>query len=442
MKKKIIGIFVCMLLIATAVLPVVSSIDENDVVYPVFEFTVENECGCSSWEGHGLGHIPLTDWVEETSLPEPTGPLPASLDWRWHTYNNVTGDWTTTAKNQGNCGVCWIFNAMGALEAAINIAYSDPNLDHDLSEQYILSCLGAGCRGGGHTSAAFDYLKNNQGGAIPETCFPYQADDKVPCSDKCTDWVNQLIKTVTDYTHWNSVYPPQMKAQLANGPICVSMQVYDNFWRPGSYPPGYVWDANGVYIGIAGPYIELHAVVIVGYNDNPGYWICKNSWGTDWGPPGMNGFFGMPYGMCDIESEMTWVTFLPGVTPDKPSTPSGPSSGKILIPQVYSTSTTDSDGDKIYYLFDWDDGTSGIWVGPFNSGQTVSMPHIWLDEGLYQIKVKAKDINGRESPWSDPLSVSMPKTKPYLNTPFLQFLQNFLQNHPLIYQLLQRLLNL
>ncbi len=66
-----------------------------------------------------------------------------------------------------------------------------------------------------------------------------------------------------------------------------------------------------------------------------------------------------------------------------------------------------------------------------------------MKKGTYQIKVKARDIPSfEESEWSEPLPVSMPKNKPYTDRPFLQFLQNFLQNHPLIYQLLQRFLRL
>ncbi|MFM7854333.1 MAG: C1 family peptidase [Flammeovirgaceae bacterium] len=26
-----------------------------------------------------------------------------------------------------------------------------------------------------------------------------------------------------------------------------------------------------------------HAVLLVGYNDNQGYWLIKNSWDTNWG---------------------------------------------------------------------------------------------------------------------------------------------------------------
>ena len=78
--------------------------------------------------------------------------------------------------------------------------------------------------------------------------------------------------------------------------------------------------------------------------------------------------------------------------------------------------------------------------GSVSSGEELSISHTWETEGTYTIKVKAKDEYGAESGWAT-LSVSMPRNRA-INTPFMQFLQNFLQNHPLIYQLLQKFLKL
>ncbi len=101
--------------------------------------------------------------------------------------------------------------------------------------------------------------------------------------------------------------------------------------------------------------------------------------------------------------------------PNKPSTPIGPITGKSGISYSYSSSTTDSNDEPIFYMFDWDDGTLSEWIGPFDSGQTITTSHIWENKGNYAIKVKAKDIYGGESFWSDPLEISMPKSKPYLS---------------------------
>jgi len=98
--------------------------------------------------------------------------------------------------------------------------------------------------------------------------------------------------------------------------------------------------------------------------------------------------------------------------PLKPARPSGPASGKTGTLYTYSTSTTDPDGDKIYYLFDWGDNTYSGWVGPYNSGSTGQASHKWTVQGNYQIKVKAKDEHGVQSEWSDPLPISMPMNQP------------------------------
>ncbi|KAA0003677.1 MAG: PKD domain-containing protein [Thermoplasmata archaeon] len=96
--------------------------------------------------------------------------------------------------------------------------------------------------------------------------------------------------------------------------------------------------------------------------------------------------------------------------PNKPNRPSGPTSGEIGTSYSYSSSTIDIDGDTLYYLFDWGDGSKSNWIGPYESGQIVNASHVWNREGNYSIKVKAKDTYGAESEWSDPLVVSMPKT--------------------------------
>jgi len=97
--------------------------------------------------------------------------------------------------------------------------------------------------------------------------------------------------------------------------------------------------------------------------------------------------------------------------PNKPMIPQGPSLGLTGISYSYSSSTVDPNGDRIYYLFDWDDGTISEWVGPYESGQIVTISHRWEGKGSYQVKVKARDEGGLESVWSDPLPITLAKTR-------------------------------
>jgi hypothetical protein len=97
--------------------------------------------------------------------------------------------------------------------------------------------------------------------------------------------------------------------------------------------------------------------------------------------------------------------------PDKPIKPIGKSTGEYGIIYYYKTSTIDPDDDDVYYLFDWGDETNSGWQGPFNSGETCNISHVWKEGGSYEIKVKARDTDDLESDWSDPLMISMPKCK-------------------------------
>jgi len=111
--------------------------------------------------------------------------------------------------------------------------------------------------------------------------------------------------------------------------------------------------------------------------------------------------------------------------PDKPLKPIGPTNGKCDESYSFSTSTNDIYGDDIFYKWNWGDGTYSDWLGPYKSGETVETTHIWDRQGSYKIKVKAKDVYDCESPWSDPMSVSMPRDRLLPNTLFTWLLECF-----------------
>jgi len=94
--------------------------------------------------------------------------------------------------------------------------------------------------------------------------------------------------------------------------------------------------------------------------------------------------------------------------PEKPDRPVGPSSGNVNEYYEYSASTHDADGDHLYYLFEWGDGNDSGWLGPFETGIECTASHNWSEQGDYSIRVKARDVFGLESDWSDSLPISMP----------------------------------
>ncbi len=61
-------------------------------------------------------------------------------------------------------------------------------------------------------------------------------------------------------------------------------------------------------------------------------------------------------------------------------------------------------------LFDWGDGTF-TWTDWVDPGVTVNASHIWYEKGTYNVRVKAVDVHGYDSEWSDPLPVAMPISK-------------------------------
>jgi hypothetical protein len=110
--------------------------------------------------------------------------------------------------------------------------------------------------------------------------------------------------------------------------------------------------------------------------------------------------------------------------PEKPERPDGPDQGKPGSVYMFTTVTTDVDGDQIFYNFSWGDDTYSGWVGPFESGETGTASHSWDENGTYEIRAKAKDVFGDESDWSEPFSVSMPRDRTFFFT-LLEILEQF-----------------
>ncbi|HVQ00516.1 MAG TPA: PKD domain-containing protein, partial [Candidatus Thermoplasmatota archaeon] len=138
-----------------------------------------------------------------------------------------------------------------------------------------------------------------------------------------------------------------------------------------------------------------------------------------------------------------WYTFTTqqNLPPGQPNKPSGNASGKIKTLYTYTTSTTDPNGDQVYYNWSWGDGNYSGWLGPFNSGASTSTSHQWTAKGSYSIKVKAKDVFGAESNWSDPLPVTMPQNNVFTPPmPLVHFFEWLCARFPHAFTILRHLL--
>ena len=86
--------------------------------------------------------------------------------------------------------------------------------------------------------------------------------------------------------------------------------------------------------------------------------------------------------------------------PTSPEYINGPRYVKKDEQQSYETKGSDSDGDTVYYMFDWGDGTHSKWLGPYASEEICSTTKTWNEQGDYIVKVKAKDDSGIQSSWT------------------------------------------
>jgi C1A family cysteine protease/putative hemolysin len=245
-----------------------------------------------------------------------TGSLPSSFSWR---------EWMTSVKNQGICGSCWAYSALGVVEAMYNIRGRGSNLD--LSEEYLVS--GSVARDeennccGGETDEALAYVRDS--GVPDEACLPYVDGDAGGCScatsscgsnctyrtgdecsdrrysaDRCTDWQSRSRKISDTGPVANNQEVIKQKL-VTVGPLSISMCV-------GSTCGGYY---DGDIFKCAGASDVDHGVIIVGYNDaDGGYWIVKNSWGVGFQD---QGYFKVGYGQCLIETSVLYANLPSGV---------------------------------------------------------------------------------------------------------------------------------
>ncbi|EER03318.1 thiolproteinase SmTP1, putative [Perkinsus marinus ATCC 50983] len=201
-----------------------------------------------------------------------TTTLPTSVDWRKKGVLNPV-------KDQGYCGSCWAFSAIGALEPRYAIATGKLL---SLSEQQLVDCAGAygneGCNGG-LMDKAFEYIKAT--GVDKESTYPYVGSDET-CQATVENKTDGLpVGEVTGNQMLHQTEKALMEG-VAAAPVSIAM--YANLQSFQHYKSGVYSDPN---CNAKGGSID-HGVVAVGYGTENGqdYFIIRNSWGRSWGQDG------------------------------------------------------------------------------------------------------------------------------------------------------------
>jgi hypothetical protein len=121
-----------------------------------------------------------------------------------------------------------------------------------------------------------------------------------------------------------------------------------------------------------------------------------------------------------------------------PSTPviNGPATGKYNVGYNFTFTSTDPDNDNVYYWIEWGDGCPSVgWLGPYPSGQTITVSHIF-PRGTWTVSCQAKDIYNATSGWGN-LTVTMALSS---NLPSNGFLEWLFARFPYAFPILRSLL--
>ncbi|OMO61095.1 hypothetical protein COLO4_33565 [Corchorus olitorius] len=217
---------------------------------------------------------------------------PSAMDWRQKGA-------VTPVKDQGQCGCCWAFSAVAAMEGITKLTTG--NLI-SMSEQELVDCDvngdNQGCKGG-TMDKAFEFIQNNQG-LTTETNYPYTERDGTCNTNKEANHA----ATISGHEDVPVNSEEALLKAVANQPVSVAIDASGSEFQ---------YYSGGVFTGPCGTNLD-HGVTVVGYgveDDGTKYWVVKNSWGTSWGE---NGYIRMQRdvdakeGVCGIAMQPSYPT--------------------------------------------------------------------------------------------------------------------------------------
>jgi len=197
-----------------------------------------------------------------------------SLDWR----PNMTYS-AEFFQDQGACGSCWATATTSALEAHADVHFG---MSVPLSAQELVSCTpnerhcgGTGGCEGATAELALEFLEKN-GGITSDDKWLYTSGNGQ--QGACTmEKAKEPAVIVGGYTSVPSNNLQALMYATSKGPVIVAVAASD-------------WSmyGRGVFNSCKKDAVLNHAVLLVGYGlqGTSGYWMIRNSWGSDWGENG------------------------------------------------------------------------------------------------------------------------------------------------------------
>jgi hypothetical protein len=222
---------------------------------------------------------------------------------------------------------------------------------------------------------------------------PYIPYDLKPCDENRVPIDTNLSWKGGDPAEWDIVY-------------------YSIYFEEGNpYPQ---------YLATIGPFNSTHAEIL--YDLSFDLEIFKTYY---WKVEAIDGL--------GLSSESDLCSFFTGVN-SPPYSPliTGQKKGKAGEEYEYTFTAEDPEEDDISYCIDWGDGNKTGWMGPYASGQTITLTHSWYPRNTYTITAQAKD-HPYELPGPDStFVVTMPKNH-------TMGLMNWLARFPFLQSLLEGL---